>query len=119
MADVSALVRKLQARRERWLEVGDGLALLVRRPAEVDLAKLRLGIEFDDAAAAVVGWRGFTEAVLLGNPALGDSETPLPFAAELCTEWLRDNVAAVNAVVDDMAQRVREHVEARVVARGN
>lgn len=118
-AEVSALVRKLHAKRERWLQVAPGLELLVRRPAEVELAKLRQGIEFEDAVAAITGWRGFTEAVLLGDPALGDSETALPFSADLCAEWLRDNVAAVNAVVDDMAQRVREHIEARVAARGN
>lgn len=119
----SAITRRLLATREQWLELDpegtpNRRALLVRRPAETELSRLRNGIDVEDAARACVGWRGFTEAALLG-PALGSQDTQVPFLPDLCLEVLRDNAEWVNAVTERMATALQAHIAARLETRKN
>jgi hypothetical protein len=119
MADAAAtLLQRLRAAREFWVELDDaGRAVLVRRPAETEILRLRHGINLQDAAAAVVGWRGFTEAHLLG-PKLG-SDSPAAFAPELAAEVLGDNLAWSHKVAGALAQAIDQHLTARAAAEKN
>lgn len=113
----SPLLQRLRANRQAWLELDDTRSVLVQRPAETQMLAMRHGVSLQDAAAAVVDWRGFTEAGLVGAK-LG-SDSPVPFAADLWAEWVADNLAAANAVAAKVASMVQQHLAAKDEAAKN
>lgn len=113
----SALIARMLAQREQWVDLQPGLRVRVRRPAETAIPRLRHGITTDDAAAACVDWQGFSEATLLGA-AVGSAD-PLRFDAALWLEVLRDRADWCGTVMDAMVDMVRAHVDARGIGRKN
>jgi len=111
------LIARLLARRERWLELGQGKAVRLRRPAECEFAAVLRGMAVERIAACVTEWRGFTEADLLG-PQHG-STASVAFAADLWAEVLRDNAEWFGLIVEGIAEDVRRHTEARGSAEKN
>jgi len=117
MAEQSALVARLLAQRESWLDLGAGKRIRVRRPGEADMGRFSRGVALDDAAACCVAWDGFSEASILG-PSLG-SDKPIPFDAAVWLELLRDNIDWLDLVVAKLFELVRSHLDAREAVRGN
>ena len=113
----SALVAKLLAQREAWVELESGKRVRIRRPAEAQLHKYRGGLTAELLAGLAVGWEGFTEADILG-PALGASD-PLPFAPDLWATLLEDRVDWLQRVAEGMSTAVQQHVAARGLAEKN
>lgn len=124
------LIERLRAARDSWcvLREADGgmpeLAVQLRRPAEVEMSKLRPGPGRDlDAAlteaacSTAVGWRGFTEADLLGA-AVGSSD-PLPFDAALWREVAGDRMEWLTACANHILAQVKEHFAQKAEQRKN
>lgn len=111
------LLRKLRAQRETWCDLGDGLAVCVRRPLEVDFGRLGVGIVADHVIEYACDWRGFTEATLLGA-GIGSADA-VPFSRELWSEWISDNAARIEPVARAIVQAVQQHLDARQADAGN
>lgn len=116
-AATSVLIQRLRAAREAWVDLDDQRSVLLRRPPETDLARLRHGVTLQDAAAVVVGWRGFTEAYLVGAR-LG-SDTPVAFDAALWREWVADHLEHSALVAQKLAELVERHLAAKDSAAKN
>lgn len=113
-----SLIQRLLEQREAWAELGDGLRVKVRRPAEGELpAYLRSRGEVDCHLRCVVGWEGFSEAVLFGST-VGSPE-PIDFDAELWLHAARDRMDWVTAVARAVAQAIEAHAVAREAAAKN
>lgn len=76
---------RLAASREKWVEIGDGRALLLRRPSYLQQCEMRdksPGAESYMTAliqTSAKDWRGFTAADLLP----GEPDEPIKFDAEM------------------------------------
>jgi hypothetical protein len=109
--DAAEMIRRVLASRQSWFELDDPprRALLLQRPAELQLMAWRDNLSVmtmpEHVMNVVVGWRGFTEADLLG-PAVGSSDEQ-PFSVELFKLWAADNLMEVTAA----GKRVFEMVE--------
>lgn len=116
-AAVAALLRRVLEARRQWVDVAPGVALQIQRPAEADLVG---GLQAEAIAATVVGWRGVTLAHVLGAAA-ADAERaqPVPFAADLAAEVLRDNAGWLMLVAEALADAIQQHTAAREAAAGN
>ena len=110
-------VDRYLASRERWVELDPGLAVRVRRPAEARIPALLQRGDIEAYAACVVGWRGFTGAMLLG--AALASDTPAPFDPELWREVALDNVEWCNKIAEAVVQDCTAFLQARDDARKN
>lgn len=114
--DASALVARLRARREKWVEVepaaGDKPAKEIRiiRPPESEFWRFgQDGASVDIACDFVTGWRGVTEADLLGE-AVGASD-PVDFDSALWKEVVRDRTGWLNKAASAVSQSVMDHIE--------
>lgn len=114
---MQSLIDKLRAKRQAWIELDQGLKVLVRRPPECEFTKLVNGLDTQDAAGYVVGWDGMTEAVLLG-PAIGSSD-PIPFDKDLWLEASQDRAEWIASVAAEVVRQVSEHLEAKRGAQKN
>ena len=116
----STLLAQLKKRRERSVDLGDGLSVQFLRPAEAEFPSMlattdggqatwSVGIE--QVKRCVTGWKGFTEASLLGG-AIGSSD-PLDFDAEVWAEVCADRIewnqkiakAILDSVIDHLTKR--------------
>lgn len=102
--EAQALIARIRAQRESWLEVEPGKELRIRRPAETRMLTLRNGVSLESAVECVVDWRGLTEADLLGA-AIGSSD-PLPFDSALCLEVVADRVAWLEKISTRLVEQV-------------
>lgn len=116
-AQPSALVLKLLAQRESWVELEPGKRVRIRRPAEAQLPRFRAGLTPELLAGVVVGWEGFSEADLLGA-AVGSSD-PLPFAPDLWATVAEDRVEYLQKIADALTAAITAHIEARGLAEKN
>ena len=112
--DASALIRKLQAQRERDVEVAPGKVLVFRGPPETEFGRfMRPGVGMEAAIADVrdyvIGWRGITEADLLGS-AVGASDE-VPFSRELWCEVIPNRADWVKAVAPKLLDYIVDHVQ--------
>lgn len=108
----------MRAQRELWLELDGAKAVLLRRPLEVELPKMRQAAGLAEfAIAAVVDWRNFTEADLVGSS--DGSDAVVDFDADLWAEWARDNTVQLNVVIEKLMQIVTQHFERRGNAAKN
>lgn len=113
MSDASAaLIARIMAKRERWVELEPGKRVQVRRPDLVQALVMRSqrGVQMHEAyAGAVVAWEGITEA----DAVEGGSATPLDFTPALWRalwgdrpEWLIKTTETVKQLLDEAeAQR--------------
>lgn len=110
-----ALIAKLRAARERWLELAPGKRVCIRRPGEVSLAKLGGRIDVEQLCGNVVAWDGITEADLFP----GASEVSVPFDAALWAEVIVDRADWAGKVASETVTMVTEHVGKREAISGN
>ncbi len=113
----ASLVRKLLEQRRSWLELGDGLAVRVQRPAEAEYHLLRTESGPELARRFVVDWRGFSESALLGA-SVGSSD-PLPFSSDTWATVCADHAEWLTAVVRHLVEAVTARITEREAARGN
>jgi hypothetical protein len=110
--DSLSLVQRLLQSREVRIELGDGLHVVARRPAEGELhAYIKARHDVDTHLRCVVGWGGFSEATLLGAE-VGSSD-PLPFDPELWLQAARDRVEWISAVAEGIGQAIEQHAASR------
>jgi hypothetical protein len=101
-------LRALREQRRFWVDLGDGLRVQMERPREAEMPRFAHGVQVDDVAACACDWQGFTEATLVG--AAGSSQA-LPFDTDLWGEYVRDNVAAVQACALALADAITAHLQ--------
>jgi hypothetical protein len=120
---MSPLVKRLREARMSWVELGDGLAVQIIRPAECDMGlfrQLRTGQGADAARRLVtefvVDWRGFSEELLF--PGVGGSDA-LPFDREGWAEVVADRLQMGNKVLDGLVDAVNTYLESKREAEKN
>ena len=114
MADLRS---RILAAREEWVEAGSH-KFLVRRVAELPLARMRIATRGDNAAfiealvrESIVDWQGVTEATLVP----GGGDQPAPFDREVFLAWVEDMPDIWQTVVErvlGVMARHRERLEA-------
>lgn len=113
MSDASeALIAKILAQRERWVDLEPGKRVKVRRPDLVQALVMRSqrGVQLHEAyAGAVVAWEGITEADAVEG---GAATTALDFTPALWRllwgdrpDWLIKTTEAVKALLDEADTR--------------
>lgn len=112
---MTSLIERMQRSRERWLELKDGRALLLRRPTVTKLMDLSRGDREELVRQCLIGWRGFTEADVLP----GGGSFQCDFALDVAVEWLLDRPQVFAEVIDDLHARVLEFVGATEADRKN
>lgn len=117
MAGKPTLAERLLAQRDTWCDLGDGLRVKLRRPAETELLALSQGLGMARVIAAAVDWDGFSEAVLLG-PEVGAVDA-LPFDADVWAAWIGDHAEAAGRCATTLRDAVEQHLEKVKAARGN
>jgi hypothetical protein len=124
-AEMQALIAALRSARESWVDLGDGKAVRIRRPAEAEFASLvrteagqrQLRIELAEVRRYVTGWRGFSEADLLG-PTVGNRDD-LAFDADLWAEVVADRTDWLATVAQALLKAITDHAERAQAAAGN
>lgn len=125
MSEHQALIAQLRAARESWVDLGGGKAVRIRRPAEAEFSALvhtvggvrQLRIELAEVCRYVTGWRGFTEADLLGA-GIGNSDV-LPFDAEVWAEVVADHTEWLAPTAEALLHAITSHAERTQAAAGN
>lgn len=114
--DAQALIlRRLREQRERWIDLAPGLQVQVLVLRETEYLRLRTRDMVEIVCEQAVGWRGFTEAALLG--AHDGASDVLPFSTELWSEVARNSVDYVRKVsevlVADAERVMAQRAEAK------
>lgn len=120
----AALIAQMRAARTTWVELGDGVAVAVIRPSEMEMAPFirRLFIAGETVPDSelcyrwVTGWRGVTEALLLGD-GLGSS-SPAPWSADLWAEVVTDRREWSSKVAQAVVDAMQAHLSAKVASAG-
>lgn len=113
----SALIEALRAQRTEWVELDEKLSISFSRPPEVEFRTLAQGVTLEHVRRYCTGWRGFTEATVLGE-AVGSSD-PIEFDAALCAEILADRSEWLGKVATAIVESVNRRFEERRAALGN
>ena len=118
MSDAQDWGRRLQAAREKWVDV-QGKRYKIRRPLDRDMRALfKAGADVGESLATdyVLDWEGVTEADLL--PGVG-GEDPVPFSRGAYLEWVGDRLDVLaeisNAIWTEYQARraIKESVEGK------
>lgn len=120
----ATLIAQMRAARTTWLDLGDGAAVAVIRPTEMEMAPFirRLFIVGETVPDAelcyrwVTDWRGVTEATLLGG-GLG-STAPVQWSADLWAEAVADRREWSSKVAQAVVDAMQAHLAAKVAAAG-
>lgn len=102
-----SLADKIRKAREQIVEAG-GYTFTVRRPTDVEMLDLRGTGSIARLFRFVVGWEGVKEIDLVP----GGDPHPVPFDADICTEWLSDHPEIFGPLVDAILGSYRQHAEA-------
>lgn len=113
----AALVGRILAARESWCDLGDGLRVRIRRPAEAELGRALRSLDATFVLGCVTGWEGFTEATFLGD-AVGASDA-LPFDADTWRAGAEDRADWIKAVSAELVRVIESHMAATKERRGN
>ena len=104
-----SIIDKLRKSRQSRVEV-NGVALILRRPTDLEWFEMRGSIDTRRLLAFVDGWDGVTE----GHIIIGGDPHPLPFDRDLCVAWLEDSPdlmgVAVNGVIEVQQQIAHQGV---------
>lgn len=119
------LLAQLRKRREKTVDLGEGLSVTFLRPREGEMGPLFQGdgearvmrVQLEQVCRCVVGWSGFTEATLLGA-GVGSSD-PLPFDAAVWAEIVTDRVEWFGLVSQAILDSMVEHIERKGTAEKN
>ncbi len=114
------LIAKALAKRERWVDLGDGKRICMRRPPELELGDLiesfrerdKSGVE--KAAALAVAWEGFMLA-----DAIGEGDEPVSFDADLWRVLMADNTEWATKAANAVLEMLAEHSQRREDAAKN
>ncbi len=115
--DTAALLARMAAQRESWVDLPGGLRLQVRRPPEVELPRLIGGVTLEHVVAYACGWDKFTEATLLGA-AVGASDA-VPFDQALWKAYAEDHVDVVQTVAQHLARTAGDYLERKAAEAKN
>ena len=120
----NAILARMRALRQRWVELEPGLKVQVIRPLEADVQDFmpKAGLSEMDRMVActakyVTGWDGFTESFLLGASQAGND--PVPFDPELWADVVRDHADWIVTITRELVKMLSEHDEERKVAAKN
>ena len=117
MTPAQRLVAQMQAQRTVWLELPSGKALQLLRPRETEMldfmrrdgeGRFETFADLVHVKRFVTGWRGYTEADLVG-PAGSSDEAP--FTPELWAEVCADDVRLTTQVAEKLLALVCDHAE--------
>jgi len=111
---MSALVEKIRRAREQRVTVGRHV-FVIRRPTDVEMLRLGQSRAPEAVLAHVVGWEGVTEGDIIN----GGDPHPLPFDADVCTEWLQDRMDLFGPVTEAIFKAFADHRAAQDAAAGN
>jgi hypothetical protein len=109
------LIEKIRAARQVNVHI-DGLGFTVRRPTDMEMAKLKTDAVrqgFSDADVLrkyVVDWKGVQEIHLIP----GGSPVDVPFEADLFMEWVSDRPDCWTPLVDAILEAYRAHEDKRM-----
>jgi hypothetical protein len=127
MSDAAALIARLRSKRETWCELDPGKAVQLRRPAETEVLTgmlqrtpgggTTLQVEKAHVCAAAVGWRGITEADLLGAGVGVDDA--VPFDAGVWAEVVADRADWLQRAAAHLLDQITKHFEAQDTAAKN
>jgi hypothetical protein len=112
------LIKRVLAKRESWVDLGDGKRVKVRRPPAGELYQFRAGAKPDTWLRCCIDWEGFTEAVVLG-PELGSGNTAVPFDAELWVVLALDQPEWMAKVASSVIDSINAEAAARDQAGKN
>jgi hypothetical protein len=116
------LIAQLRALRTVRVDLGDGVAVMVTRPNELDMSRMLPAIvrgdELDDDLCVkyVTGWHGVTDAVLLGD-AVG-SQTPAAFSPALWREVVGNREDWARTVAGEVMRSVEAYITKRAASLG-
>ena len=122
------MAEAIRKSRQQWHELDEPprRALLLQRPGDTQLSKWSGSgpagkLTGDEMIAltrqCVVGWRGVTEADLLGA-AVGSSDDQ-PFSREVFDVWAEDQMPVLRDVAVAVLAMIKAHADAKVEASGN
>lgn len=110
---MSALLDKIRKAREIRVPVRDGVALIARRPTDLEMGERRGRISPRESLQFVTGWEGVTEQVIAGR---GEPH-PEPFDPDLLAEWLADDLDTLLALSAKVHEAYAEHLAAVSAAK--
>ena len=116
--DHAEIIARVLAQRERWVDIEPGKAVCMRRPPEVEMARLRGGFSVESVAGYAVGWRGITLGDLLGPDAEG-AAAEIDFGAELWRTVVADRIDWATTCAQALMELIGEQASAREAARKN
>lgn len=111
------LIRRIYAQRERWLDLGDGKEVCVRRPDEWDSVLFARSRSVDAICRYVTNWRGFTEADILGE-GVGTVDE-VPFGAALFRVMAGDRMDWLEKLLEMISGLIEEHEQAKADSAKN
>lgn len=103
-----SIIDKLRKSRQSRVEV-NGVALILRRPTDLEWFEMRGSIDARRLLAFVDGWDGVTE----GHIIIGGDPHPLPFDRDLCVAWLEDCPDLMGAAVNGVIEAYQSHQKRR------
>ncbi len=117
---MSDLVARVLAQRERWVDLGGGLAVRIRRPDALARARM-VGMDrpsvIQAAISSAVGWRGFTESAVLG-PSHG-SDAVVAFDEALWAVLAADRADWMQATLKAYLDLIEQHAAQQEAAAKN
>ena len=115
--DATSLIRRIQAGRERKVEVEPGKTITLRRPARWDAVLQHRGVSVDMVLKCAVAWDGITEADIFGA-ALAPPDL-VTFDAALFSEVARDRIAWCETLLKAMVEMITEALDSAESAAKN
>lgn len=119
--DAKLLLAQMRRNREQSVDLGDGKSVTFRRPPEAEMNallvsepgsdKVTFSVDVQHVRKYVVGWKGFTEADLLGS-AIG-SDTTVEFDVDLWDEMCSDRLEWVTKVAKAILDSVVHFINNR------
>jgi len=120
----AAILARMRAQRQSWVELEPGLRVQILRPLEAeyqDFVTKPGSTEVDRmllcAGKYVTNWEGFTESFLLG--AAQAPADPVPFDRDLWAEVVRDHTDWIVTVTRALMEALNKHGKEREDAAKN
>lgn len=111
---MSSLAEKMRIARQKTVPVGK-YTFIVRRPTDLEMLAFQRDRRPESLLQYVVGWDAVTEADLLP----GGDPHPVPFAPDVCVEWLADRMDLFGPVTSAVVSAYEDHVKAKDAATKN
>lgn len=109
-----SVIDKMRRAREKIVVVG-GFQFTIRRPTDVEMVALGGTGSIARLFPFVVNWESVREIDLIP----GGDPHPLPFDADVCSEWLSDRPDLAGPLVEAILLAYDEHFAAMEAAKKN